>query len=222
MTVRDKNTELMENTLIPFYRHDHNLRQMLQVLDKNSKISLRVLDWFVTNYAKQYDTVYPILRPRGHTAHFFVYSEYKSLLRGYSKKLFDPFCRRNRIMFEYEDTQISILGHETKVKASIITTIAQLNFFKWAIENKVVDYVSDHLDEIINDMNLRGSKARKEEDEAPASRRAPVEAPVEAPSEAVAPSSQEALVTKAKKKELSVSAAKRITQHDIVVTVQFH
>jgi hypothetical protein len=38
---------------------------------------------------------------------------------------------------------------------NIITTIGQLNFFKWAILNKVVDYIVENYDAITQDMNTR-------------------------------------------------------------------
>ena len=56
---------------------------------------------------------------------------YKSQLKAFSKKQFDPFCRRKRIKFDYEKSK------------NIITTIGQLNFFKWIIENKILDYIKD-------------------------------------------------------------------------------
>ncbi|MHB1952224.1 MAG: DUF7197 family protein [Sulfobacillus sp.] len=190
--VRDKNAELMEHTIIPFYRNENNLEVLLSVLT-DSKISLRVLDWFVTNYAKQYNIVFQI-KKYGREVYFFVYPEYKAQLKGYSKKQFDPFCRRNRIEFEYA------LGSGRK--SAIITTIAQLNFFKWAIENGVLDYVEKHLEEITKDMNARGSKSRKN-------------------SEDIDDSSLADDPPTSKKKEMSVTASKMVSQHDIVVKVQF-
>ena len=69
-----------------------------------------------------------------------VYHSYKSQLKAYSKKRFDPFCRRDRIDFVINDYTIE-------------TTIGQLNFFKWAIKNLVIDYIIDNKKEIENDMN---------------------------------------------------------------------
>ena len=36
----------------------------------------------------------------------------------------------------------------------IISTIGQLNFFKWAINNKVIEYITDNYIDIENDMNI--------------------------------------------------------------------
>ena len=66
----------------------------------------------------------------------------KGQLKAYSKKNFDPFCRRERINFFYNTDK------------SITTTVGQLNFFKWAIDNNILDYINEHLEKIDSDMNL--------------------------------------------------------------------
>jgi len=71
---------------------------------------------------------------------FNIYYSYKTQLKSYSKKQFDPFCRRDRIEFKINDE-------------TIISTLGQLNFFKWAINNAVIDYINIHYKEIENDMN---------------------------------------------------------------------
>jgi len=71
---------------------------------------------------------------------FNVYQSYKAQLKAYSKKRFDPFCRRERTLFTCGDT-------------SLETTIGQLNFFKWAIANLVIDYIEIHKEDIEEDMN---------------------------------------------------------------------
>ena len=69
-----------------------------------------------------------------------VYHSYKSQLKAYSKQKFDPFCRRERIVF-------------TSPGGSIETTVGQLNFFKWALNNLVIDYIETHKQDIEDDMN---------------------------------------------------------------------
>ena len=70
-----------------------------------------------------------------------VFHSYKSQLKAYSKKKFDPFCRRDRILFKIDKDH------------SVETTIGQLNFFKWAISNLVTDYIQMNKNEIEYDMN---------------------------------------------------------------------
>jgi len=145
-----KKEEVLMRKLVEFYSYSANLEQLLPVLLKKSKISLRILDWFTTNYSKEFNVSYKILHLR-RVKDFCVYDSYKSQLKAYHKRLFDPFCRGHRIFFEYYE------GCE------IETTVAQLNFFKWAIQNKVLDYVESHLDRIISDMSIKSKEKAAEE-----------------------------------------------------------
>ena len=47
---------------------------------------------------------------------------------------------------------------------SIQTTIGQLNFFKWALENQVIKYIEDNYEAIEADMNTRNSTSRRKND----------------------------------------------------------
>ena len=114
-------------------RHEQHMQQFLEQVQKGAPISLRVIDWFVTNYSREHDITYTL----PHTGKpFNVHESYKSQLKAYSKRQFDPFCRRNRINFYYKED------------SKVVTTVGQLNFFRWAIEHHVIDYVREHLADI--------------------------------------------------------------------------
>lgn len=139
-----------------FFRNPENSQLLESLLVTNEhKVSLRIIDWFVTNYSKKYNVVIEKRTGSSSTASgsssssshrydnrtFLVYIEYKSQLKAYSKKQFDPFCRRSRINYSYAPGK------------SLETTIGQLNFFRWAIENGVVQYIIQNYDDIELDMN---------------------------------------------------------------------
>ena len=44
---------------------------------------------------------------------------------------------------------------------SILTTLGQLNFFKWALENGVIAYINDNYEQIEKDMNSRNSTSKR-------------------------------------------------------------
>jgi len=71
-----------------FYSNEENFKKVQSILSGESKISLRLLDWLVTNYAKKHNVSYLV-----GSRHVIVYLAYKSHLKAYSKKMFDPFCR---------------------------------------------------------------------------------------------------------------------------------
>jgi hypothetical protein len=128
--------ELIVSSLQRFYSTRPDLPELVKLLQGTSEISLRLVDWFVTNYSKTHSTSY-ILNGQ----EFVVYMNYKNQLKAYSKKLFDPFCRRERIQFQ-------IPGHE-----AFITTVGKLNFFRWAIEKDILTYIKLHQPEIEKEMN---------------------------------------------------------------------
>ena len=98
-TYTTQNSLLLTN-LLKFYNRDGNLQKMLSIINGESKISLRIVDWFATNYAKQNFTIYSVKNKR-----FKVYVDYKLKLRAYSKKRFDPFCRWERINIPYQEIE---------------------------------------------------------------------------------------------------------------------
>ena len=121
--------ELLLNKLLKFYNKDNNLQKILNIINGEGKISLRLIDWFTTNYAKKNFIVYQI--KGSNSRRFKVYVDYKLKLKAYSKRRFDPFCRWERINIPYNKD------------CHVQTTIGQLNFFKWALENKILDYFVD-------------------------------------------------------------------------------
>lgn len=123
-----------------FYHDETNMALFKNIISGQTPISLRVLDWFVTNYSKKHVTIYDNLNIDGRLLKFFVYKDYKNQLKNFKKKWFDPFCRRERI---------NILDHEGN---RIETTVGQLNFFMWAIQKGVIRYVTENLVMIDNDM----------------------------------------------------------------------
>lgn len=129
-------SQLLLNTLLLFYQKDENLKKILPITLSNSKISLRILDYFVTNYSKDNNIII-----KNNNTVFSIYNDYKLQLKAYNKKYFDPFCRGVRSSLIYNNKKIE-------------TTIGQLNFFRWALTNNIIDYVSNNLESITKKMNI--------------------------------------------------------------------
>ena len=172
--------DLLLTNLLEFYHESENLQKIISIINGESKISLRIVDWFVTNYAKKNYTVYQLSidEPR-----FKVYNDYKLKLKAYSKKRFDPFCRWERINIPYNQSK------------QMETTIGQLNFFKWAIENKILEYIEKNYQHIEQDMNSRNSTSKKR--------------------------TEQDNKTRKKREELSVSACKCIKKENVKIVVRF-
>ena len=163
-------------SLSKFFKKSENINILKPIITGKSNISLRVIDWFVTNYSKKFGTSYSL-----NDSNFIIYIDYKSQLKAYSKKQFDPFCRRERLVFKYN------LNNE------IITTVGQLNFFRWAISNNIINYIQENLNIIEKDMidSLKNIYPKNKK-------------------------------TKKKRKELSLSAVKTIRKHNVSIVVDFN
>ncbi len=112
--------DLILKSLCDFFEEPGNFTQLDDILSHKSGISLRNIEWFVTNYAKEKRTRFKT--PTGNDVD--VHIAYKSSLGGYSKKFFDPFCRTERVQFK-----------------GFTTTVAQLNFIRWCIRNGILEYI---------------------------------------------------------------------------------
>ena len=209
--------DFLYNSLCKFYDNNENISDFLEIINGKSKISLRIIDWFVTNYSKKNNVIYYI--PKKKRSHkkkysprsqytetppeslnkmeqFIVYLRYKSLLEGYQKIRFDPFCRNERII-------------EWGKEKNITTTIGQLNFFRWAIENKILKYIKNHLSDIEYDMNsnIKKNKESKNNDDSKMSKKNP--------------KNINGFKSKKKRNELSKCATKTLHKHSVSITLDF-
>lgn len=123
--------ELVISSLQRFYGSHPEIDKVLLYLNGEAPLSLRIIDWFVTKYSRKNFIRYPL-----NGQEFLVYLSYKGQLKAYSKQYFDPNCRRERIMFKIPD-------HE-----QFMTTIGKLNFFRWALESNILEYIEAHEEEI--------------------------------------------------------------------------
>jgi hypothetical protein len=129
--------ELLVLSLQRFYSSRPDLESLVPILKGEGDLSLRLIDWFVTNYAKKHHVSYVL-----NSQEFIVYLNYKSQLKAFSKKLFDPFCRRERILFQCGNLE------------PFETTVGQLNFFRWAFEKDVLSYIRQNLADIVKEEKL--------------------------------------------------------------------
>ena len=111
-------------------------------------------------------------------------------MKAYSKKRFDPFCRWERIQFPYDENNF------------VETTIGQLNFFKWSLENNIIQFIEQNYDHIDEDQNTRNSTSKKKH--------------------SLNDVSQDPTKTRKKREELSVSACKCIKKESVKIVVKFN
>ena len=207
--IAESKQDIIMQSLQQFFKVPQNLGKMLPILNKTANISLRVLDWFVTNYAKNHNVEYIIKKSSRTNASFRkkkdkdfnVYLDYKQQLKAYSKQQFDPFCRKWRKQ-KGNKKYHGILFYYAKDK-HIETTVGQLNFFRWIISNKVLDYVITHLTAIMEEMliSTKKTKLKKKSDKKEPDKNEGVN-----------------LV----KKKFSIAATKKITKKYVSIDIQFN
>ena len=207
--------DLLLHNLMIFYEIPQNMKIIKSIVNGESRISLRIIDWFVTNYAKKYDTEYIIRMRTGilkdliEDCKFKVYHRYKLQLKAYSKKRFDPFCRWDRISIPCSQDE---MGEECLME----TTIGQLNFFKWAIDNRILDYIERYYDDIEKDMNSRNSSSRRNTTSSTESSDTST-----GTDESTSTPPKTDGKTRKKRQELSVSASKCIKKEMVQIVVTF-
>ena len=188
------NNALLLESLHNYYRKPYNRDKLVYILNSSDSISLRSIDWFITNYSKKKNTYYIVYEDKDGIPSFNdidnkyrnnmnVFHSYKSQLKAYSKKKFDPFCRRDRLLFKIDDDH------------SVETTIGQLNFFKWAISNLIIDYIELNKDCIEQDMNLSLKLMKENSDKKDGSRK--------------------------KRQELSLSATRGLKMNQVSIEISF-
>lgn len=145
LDVQDKKINLLKNKLLKDLSNK-KLSIIFDIIEKKDPCSLRIIEWFVSYYAKDYRIVYNL-----NGKPFNVYSSYKNeQMTSFNKKLFDMYRRMPKFKVMLADGRV------------LETTVAQLNFFYWMFKNKILDYIVAHLAEIKKDIEkTKNSKKQK-------------------------------------------------------------
>lgn len=182
--------------------NDDDISTMIDIIEGKSNISLRILDWFVTKYSKKRIDI-------GNTQNnevFDVRISYKAQLKSYKKRYFDPFRRKKKFVYHFNDSQ----------GRSMDTTIGQLNFFKWAFTNDILTYVDKNLKQISKEMNLSNKeekkKKKKKDDSSNMSNSS---------SEEIAKNKKKKTKGKDSSENLKINAVKTMENGEIKITIKF-
>jgi len=185
------------SSLSKFYSTKSNVLKVKPIINGESDISLRLIDWFITNYSKKYSTIIT-RKVNNNIVHLNVFLSYRSQLKSYSKSYFDPFRRKDRVKFYYDKDNY------------LETTIGQLNMFRWILVNDILEFVKEHKDDIEADMIATQKENQKRKLNKDNIKVKVIE-------------TENGLVTKTRKKrnELSKSVLKNMNKLSGVRTIQF-
>jgi hypothetical protein len=139
-----------EKMLLKRLRQDYTpevVRDVLKPLvDQTSAVSLRALDWTVTNWSKQHNVV---CRSLGKDELVNVHHAYRTTLSFWRRKLFDPFRRRRRIKVLCEGEELT-------------TTLGQANFILFIYKTGILSYVLNNLETIEANMNSVSQRQKQD------------------------------------------------------------
>jgi len=225
MAKRSKTTEKMMRGIETFFSNAEHMGKLLPFLQQDPKnkpkISMRLIEWFVCVYCMHH-TVDWFLG----NEFFNVYLDYNAMMKDNKKQRFDPFGRKWRKEKRKDTTVNPPREYTVQVYHGIrffytdtnyvITTVAQLNFFRWFIEKKILDYMIEHRKELIEEMNRHNqSKKKKKNGVDTESEVGEEESLDEKPTKRLC-----AVVTHSQRK-VRVQATKKVTKKNVEVYVSF-
>lgn len=150
--------ERLKSDLDSFYeQHEHVLSDVIHLLNTTNHptLSIRRIDFVLTNFIVDHPIQYALNDIRV----FDLGSSYKRQLKMYGKGLFDPFRRKGT------------LGHiEIKItpQKTLITTIAQLNFYRWCTKFNILEEITRRNPEIeayMRKVNEQKKQLRRSKDD---------------------------------------------------------
>lgn len=154
-----KNTKLngaelsMLPSLLKFFENPDNFTILKRYRQgQGTLFSVSLLDWFTVNYCKKYGTEFAVVK-KGRRKVIHVEQAYNAALSAYRKEYFDPFARGSK-----KGEEIGVMSSEGEV---VRTTIRQLNYFRWAIDKGIIEYVDKNVEAIYKDMAERSNRGKK-------------------------------------------------------------
>jgi hypothetical protein len=146
ITIKDfKTKEIMYyNMMNKFFNNctEEEIKLMIEIINGNNTISLRFLDWFVTRYCYLYKLSFNVNNGYCKEENFNINISYKAQLKSFKKKYFDPFRRKKKFFYTC-----------TKYNLTILTTLGQLNFFRWAMNYDIIKYTEKNYKEITSQIS---------------------------------------------------------------------
>tara|TARA_B000000477_G_scaffold121274_1_gene123684 strand:- start:6390 stop:6935 length:546 start_codon:yes stop_codon:yes gene_type:complete len=154
--------ELLLSSLNQYYNNNIENKELFNnIINGKDKLSLRLIDWFVTHYARNNNIYYwtnnieifeqlPDNFNDNNIKKVNIYLDYRAQLKSYTKLYFDTFRRHQRITFYINDN------------ISIETTIGQLNFFRWIFNNNILEYTINNYDIIYKSMTEQNKSTKKQ------------------------------------------------------------
>ena len=116
--------DVLQTSIINFFADEVNF-QTLKNLLSNKNIQPRLIDYYVTQYSKNNPEFFVTTESVND-----VYNSYKLLLKGYHKKHFNLFDKRNLITIKCGSSML-------------VLPLAKVNVYKWLISNNITNLLEE-------------------------------------------------------------------------------
>ena len=136
-------TEIIYNSVrTHFEANPGQFAQVKRILTTNTSVSLRFIWRVVAVLANKNN----LRTPQG----LSIYASYKTTLRVYSQPFFDPFCRDRYVVIDADSQQMARSDIRVGAKREFTSSIAQLNFLRWLLDNHILQYIESNMDMLTN------------------------------------------------------------------------
>ena len=141
------------NKINEFYNKldDNIIIKIINIVNRKSNISLRLIEWFILKYSNKINSL------DDNNKDFIpinILNSYHIKTKLYQKRYFDLFRRHDVFIYKFKNRD------DLQIK----TTISQLNFFQWLIENNIFNYIEKHINELTKIMSEYNAKEDDERD----------------------------------------------------------
>jgi hypothetical protein len=155
-----RSTENMMKKIETFFSKAEHMGKLLPFLRGTSKISLRMVEWFVFVHSMKTTVDWFI---GGN--YFNVYLDYQAEMLENKKQKFDPMGRKWRKEKRKDGTVVRVyhgINFFHTEKDFIVTSVAQLNFFRWFIGKGILDYVVENFDHLSAEMTKFNNEKKEQ------------------------------------------------------------
>jgi len=135
-------SKLLIYSLSKFYRKSNTLNKIIPIIKKQSPISLRLIEWVVMKKAKPEGKYNGLIFLVNNKKYVHVHQDYQKHLKSFSGECFGIFKRSDIIKLKYGDNK----------NDKIYTTVAQLNFFKWALEINLITFIENNFQQLASEL----------------------------------------------------------------------
>lgn len=142
--------QVLLHSVLQWYNESYeNVHNFMCIVKRKNGMSLRVIDWLVTNFSKTNSvTIESSGIPRD------LNRDYQKNLSAYNKRNMDPFARRNKIVIHV--TRGDSVDSNSERRS---TTVGQLNFFRWFGRNRVAEYLA--VNRAIVESHMKDTESKK-------------------------------------------------------------